>query len=88
MFSPDIFPAMEEALSILQQKNTPDELYWADGMNIMLRDGKTTHAIEIENARYYDCGNKLEYLKAVVEFGLKHAEIKDDFSDFLKKISV
>ncbi len=87
VFSPDIFPAMEQAMKNLEEKNTPDELYWADGMNIMLEQGKKTFAVEIKDGRYYDCGNKLEYLKAVVEFGLKHTEIKDEFSEFLKKIS-
>ncbi len=87
VFSPDIFPAMEQAMKNLEARNTPDELYWADGMNILLEQGKKTFAVEIENARYYDCGNKLEYLKAVVEFGLKHEDLKEDFADFLKKLS-
>ncbi len=86
VFSPDFFPAIEQAMHNLEAKNTPDELYWADGMNIMLEQGKQTYAVEIENARYYDCGNKLEYLKAVVEFGLKHKEFKNEFADFLKSL--
>lgn len=86
VFSPDIFPAMEEAMKNLEARNTPEELYWADGMNIMLSQGKQTYAVEIENARYYDCGNKLEYLKAVVEFGLKHEDLRDEFSKFLKTL--
>ncbi|MEZ4180331.1 MAG: sugar phosphate nucleotidyltransferase [Candidatus Doudnabacteria bacterium] len=40
VFSPDFFPAIEEAKNKLETKNTPDELYWADGMINMLRDGK------------------------------------------------
>lgn len=88
VFSPDIFPAMEQAVQNLEKKNTPGELYWADGMNIMLAEGKQTYAVEIQNGRYYDCGNKLEYLKAVVEFGLKHDDIKNDFSEFLKNLKV
>jgi UTP--glucose-1-phosphate uridylyltransferase len=31
----------------------------------------------------YDCGTKLGYLKATVEFGLRHAEVGRDFADFL-----
>lgn len=88
VFSPDIFPAIEQAMRNLEAKNTPGELYWADGMNIMLEQGKQTYAVEIENARYYDCGNKLEYIKAVVEFGLKHADLHDDFAKFLKELKV
>ena len=44
-------------------------------------------AVEIENGKYYDTGNKLEYLKAVVEFGLKHEDLKNDFSDYLKQLN-
>ncbi len=92
LFGPDYFSAIEEAMHDLEvrnsKNNTNDELYWADGMNIMLRDGKTAHAVDIQNARYYDCGNKLEYLKAVVEFGLKHDDLKQEFQDFLKNLSV
>lgn len=33
----------------------------------------------------YDCGTKLGYLKATVEFGLKHPEVGKEFSEFLKR---
>lgn len=88
VFSPDIFPALEQAMAKKVIKSFADELYWADGMNVMLEEGKQTYAVEIENARYYDCGNKLDYLKAVVEFGLKHADLKDNFVEFLKSLNV
>ncbi len=31
----------------------------------------------------YDCGSKLGYLKAMVEFALKHPEVKDEFGAYL-----
>jgi UTP--glucose-1-phosphate uridylyltransferase len=34
----------------------------------------------------YDCGSKLGYLKAQVAFGLKHAEIRAEFSAYLKEV--
>jgi UTP--glucose-1-phosphate uridylyltransferase len=34
--------------------------------------------------RRYDCGSKLGYLQATVEYALKHAELKDQFSEYLK----
>jgi UTP--glucose-1-phosphate uridylyltransferase len=34
--------------------------------------------------RRYDCGSKLGYLQASVEFGLRHAEIGRDFERYLK----
>ena len=32
----------------------------------------------------YDCGSKLGYLQATVEYALKHPEVQDDFSRYLK----
>lgn len=32
----------------------------------------------------YDCGSKLGYLQATVEYAMKHPEVKDDFSRYLK----
>jgi UTP--glucose-1-phosphate uridylyltransferase len=34
--------------------------------------------------RRYDCGSKLGYLQATVEFGLRHSEVGEDFRRFLK----
>ncbi len=86
VFGPDMFEAMTEAVDRLEKENSGRELYWADGMNILLEQNKDCYAVEIKNGKYYDCGNKLEYLKAVVEFGLKHHEVKDDFVKFLKEL--
>jgi UTP--glucose-1-phosphate uridylyltransferase len=40
-------------------------------------------AYEYEGIRY-DCGSKLGYLKATIEFALKHPELKDEFESYLK----
>jgi UTP--glucose-1-phosphate uridylyltransferase len=34
--------------------------------------------------RRYDCGRKLGYLEATVDFGLKHPELAEDFAAFLR----
>ena len=86
LFGPEIFDAIEESMRRNQQGNTPRELVYTDAVNILLEQGKDCFAKEIVGGKYYDCGNKLEYLKAVVEFGLKHGELKDDFSQFLKNL--
>lgn len=46
------------------------------------------YAIEIQNGKYYDTGNKLEYLKAVVDFGLKHEDLRQEFGEYLKNIKI
>lgn len=86
LYTKDIFPAIEEAMHRLEQENTPRELVYVDAVDVLLEQNKDCYAVEIKNGKYYDCGNKLEYMKAVVEFGLKHDEIKVDFAEFLRTL--
>lgn len=82
IFTPDIFAALEEALP--QTTKRGEELYWADGVNIMMRKGKPIYALEIKNGKYFDCGSQLGYLKTVVEFGLRNENINGEFKKFLQ----
>lgn len=45
------------------------------------------YAHEFTGTRY-DCGSKLGFLKATVQFGLKHQEVKKDFTKYLKSIKI
>ncbi len=36
----------------------------------------------------YDCGSKLGYLEATVEFALRHPELKDTFRDYLRSLQL
>ena len=38
------------------------------------------------SGKRYDCGSKLGYLQATVEYGLKHDELKGDFLAYLKNL--
>lgn len=40
-------------------------------MQQMINDGQAFYGVEITNGTYYDTGDKLEYLKTVIDFGLK-----------------
>lgn len=61
------------------------ELWLSDAIS-KLASEQDVHAVEIKNGKYYDTGNKLEYLKAVVEFGLMHEDLKNDFAEYLNKL--
>jgi UTP--glucose-1-phosphate uridylyltransferase len=52
-------------------------------MQQMINDGHEYLAYAIQNGTYYDTGNKLEYLKTVVDFGLKNEEMGDDLRQYL-----
>jgi len=46
---------------------------------------ETVLAYEFNGIRY-DCGSKLGYLKATVQFALKHPEVKESFQEFLNTL--
>jgi UTP--glucose-1-phosphate uridylyltransferase len=75
---PEIFDILETT-----PRGKDGELWLVDAITALAK--KTpVHAVEIKNGKYYDTGNKLEYLKTVVEFGLRHPELKDDFRAFIE----
>lgn len=86
LFTPDIFDALERAIPDTIDKG--EELYYVDGVNNMMKDGKKVHAVEIKNSKYYDCGSKLGYLKTVIDHGLKHEDINEDLRAYLKSLEL
>src|SRR3989344_1098359 len=83
--APEIFEYVDQAASGLQPGH---EFYYNDVLKLMLLAGKKIIAREIENARFYDTGDKLDYLKAVVEFGIKHEDIGEEFSKWIGGLKV
>lgn len=77
---PRIFELLAE-----NQAGKSGEFWLVDVINALMKE-QDVYAVEIKNGKYYDTGNKLEYLKTVVEFGLKHEELRQDFIDFLKQL--
>jgi UTP--glucose-1-phosphate uridylyltransferase len=79
ILTPEFFDALDQA------EPSPDgELRIVDGFRALL--GKRSLYAHEFDGTYYDCGNKLGYLMASVDYGLKHAEANADeaFAEFLK----
>jgi len=83
LFTPDIFDCLDRSLARLEDGR---EFYYVDALKLMLEDGKHVLGVEIKDGKYYDTGNKLEYLKTVVEFALKHPDMGEKFRDYLKSL--
>ena len=83
LFTPQIFDYLEPAL---KSRGEGEELYYNDALKLMLEDGIRILAVEIQGGTYYDTGNKLEYLKTVVDFALRHEKINGKFREFLEKV--
>lgn len=86
VYEPEMFNAIEEAMKN-HDSSTGRELVYVDAIKILLERGKMCQALKIANGEYYDCGNKLEYLKAVVTFGLRHEDLREEFEDYIKKLN-
>lgn len=79
---PRIFDILEK-----QAPGKGGEIWLPEAISTLAGE-QDVYAVEIENGKYYDTGNKLEYLKAVVEFGLMHDELNVDFKQFLKGLKI
>lgn len=51
----------------------------------MIDDGHKFYAKEIQNGKYYDTGDKLEYLKTTIDFGLKHPELGGSLRQYIEE---
>jgi UTP--glucose-1-phosphate uridylyltransferase len=83
LLTPQVFDYIEQV-----QKHLPQgqEFYIQPAMQAMIDNDLPFFACEVQNATYHDTGNKLQYLKTVVEFALKHDDIADDFREYLRQI--
>lgn len=78
---PEIFAALKRLKS-----GAGGEIWLVDAINLLKDEGIPLYAVVIENGKYYDTGNKLEYLKTVVDLARTHPEIGKEFSRYLKDL--
>ncbi len=64
------------------------ELWLVDAINYLQKEGTPVYTVVIKNGKYYDTGNKLEYLKTVVEFALRHPDLNGEFKKYLKSLKL
>ncbi len=81
LLTPEVFDYVNKAIKELP---ADAEFYLTTyGIEPMLRDGRNIYACALKESKYYDTGNKLEYLKTLVDFGLEHQELGKDFREYL-----
>jgi UTP--glucose-1-phosphate uridylyltransferase len=66
-------------------KGAGGEIQLTDGI-ARLMEREPVYAFRFEGKRY-DCGSKLGYLQATVEFGLKHPHLGSGFAAYLKEMA-
>ncbi|OGD32033.1 UTP--glucose-1-phosphate uridylyltransferase [Candidatus Azambacteria bacterium RIFCSPHIGHO2_02_FULL_52_12] len=77
IITPDVFDELRK----LNADN--GEIRLADALGNLL-SRKPVYGYQFQGT-HYDCGSKIGFLKAVVEFGLKHKEVKTEFKNYLKE---
>lgn len=82
VLTPDIFPILEH---IAPGKG--GEIWLTDAIRELMKH-RPIYACEVKDAKYYDTGNKLEYLKTVIEFALQHKDLNGEFRKYLKTLKL
>lgn len=82
VLTPDIFPILEKL-----GPGKSGEIWLTDAIKELMKS-RPVYACLVKNSRYYDTGNKLEYLKTVVEFALAHKDLNGDFREYLKNLDL
>lgn len=79
---PEIFGIIEK----LEPRN--GEIWLVDAINKLIETGYPVYGCEVQNGKYYDTGNKTEYLKTVIEFALNHPDFSKEIKDYLKGLKL
>lgn len=81
VLTPAIFRHLEQA-----QADAGGEIQLTDAISALLAEQQVL-AYRYEGVRY-DCGSKLGYLQATVEYALRHREIGTEFADYLRNLNL
>jgi len=79
-----ITPRVFAELRKLKKESKGGEVRLADALKNLVKD-KPIYGLKFEGKRY-DCGSKLGFLKATVDFALKHNSFKKEFKKYLKEV--
>jgi UTP--glucose-1-phosphate uridylyltransferase len=76
---PEIFDALRRT-----DPGAGGEIQITDAMRALCLEGTPTHGV-VFRGRRYDTGDRLDYVKAVVQFAARHPVIGTDFVDWLRE---
>jgi len=81
VITPDVFDILEQT-----KPGKGGEIQLTDALRVMAHAEKV-YAYNFKGKRY-DTGNKLGYLKAVVEFALRREDLGEQFREYLKSLDI
>lgn len=81
IMTPDFLPYLEAVPAVR------GEYYIPPAMDASIKDGHEFYGCEVKG-EWYDCGNKLGYMKGAVQYALRHPEIGEEFRAYLKGLEI
>ena len=81
VITPDFFDKLEDMKGSIE-----GELGMDNAVNALLGE-RDLYGLEVEGTRY-DCGDKLGYIQATIDYALKHETIGDGVKDYLKSLNL
>jgi UTP--glucose-1-phosphate uridylyltransferase len=83
ILTPDIFPELEQTA---RETDRTGEIQLTNGLRRLLKK-REIYGCRIDGVRH-DTGNKLGFLKAVVYFALRRADLAEPFKAYLRNVGV
>ena len=80
VLTPKIFDYLKKGV-----RGVGNEIQLTDAIAKLIKD-ESVYAYPLKGTRY-DCGTKLGYLEATVQYGLQHEDLRVDFLKFLKSLN-
>ena len=81
ILNPSIFDILENT-----KEGSGGEIQLTDAIATQISNEKV-YAYEFEGKRF-DCGSKLGFLEATIEYGLNHKELSGDLRDYIKNMNI
>ncbi len=81
IITPEFFEKLEQ-----MKGSVEGELGMDHAINAMMNE-RPLYGLEVEGTRY-DCGDKLGYIQATVDYALKHEKIGEGVRDYLKSLNL
>jgi len=83
LFEPSVMQYVDKGLASLEDGQ---EFYVSDSLvEPMIKDGHSFYGYQVQDSKRYDTGDKLGYLKTVVDFGLAHPDLGQDLLEYLRR---
>lgn len=82
LFTPEILNYLRQTAASFDGQG---ELMIQPAIQHMIDQNYKVFARAIQSSKFYDTGDKLEYLKTMVDFGIEHESLGADFLDYLRQ---